>query len=51
VINKIIKLEKLKLHEQHYALGHKPMEVLVGVVIGIFTALLIFFLYYYQIVV
>ena len=41
-INKIIKMEKLKIDELHYARGHKPKEVIAGIVIGFFVALLIF---------
>ena len=41
-INKIIKLEKLKLSPVHYALGHKPIDVLVGILIGFFVAIIIF---------
>lgn len=40
MLNNIIKAAKLKLPEEHYALGHTPLEVLVGMGIGILTAVL-----------
>jgi hypothetical protein len=40
-INKIIKAEKLKIPQVHYSLGHKPIEVIVGSVIGIITAIIV----------
>jgi acid phosphatase family membrane protein YuiD len=41
VINKIIKASKLKIPEFHYSLGHKPIEVIVGAIIGIITAIIV----------
>ncbi|MBS3135755.1 divergent PAP2 family protein [Candidatus Woesearchaeota archaeon] len=38
-LNKIIRLEKLKIHKVHYALGHRPIEVLSGVMLGFTVAL------------
>jgi uncharacterized protein len=43
-LNKIIKIEKLNIPEMHYSLGHKPMEVLAGIIIGFFIALSIYFI-------
>ena len=43
-LNKIIRLEKLKMHEIHYALGHKPIEVLAGIVIGFLSSIGIYLL-------
>ncbi len=34
IINQIIEKTKLKLPENHYALGHTPFEVLLGMAIG-----------------
>jgi len=44
MINKIIKLEKLKVNPMHYALGHKPIEVFVGICIGFFVSIAVHFL-------
>lgn len=41
-LNKIIKIEKLKIHQLHYAHGHKPIQVLAGIAIGFFVAVVIF---------
>ncbi|MBI2138019.1 divergent PAP2 family protein [Candidatus Woesearchaeota archaeon] len=38
-INKIIKLQNLKLTKVHYATGHTPVEVLGGLAIGILSSL------------
>jgi acid phosphatase family membrane protein YuiD len=43
-INKIIKVEHLKLKQVDYALGHRPSEVLAGITIGVFIALCVRFL-------
>ena len=43
-VNEIIKMERLKIHPLHYALGHKPIEVLAGIIIGFCVALGIWFL-------
>ena len=43
-INKIIKLEKLKISPMHYALGHRPIDVAVGIIMGVFISVLIFIL-------
>jgi len=40
-VNKIIKLGKLKIHTIDYALGHRPIEVLAGVIIGVVVSLII----------
>ncbi len=42
MLNKIIKAARLKLPEEHYALGHTPLEVSVGIVIGVLTAVLVY---------
>ncbi|MBI2140195.1 divergent PAP2 family protein [Candidatus Woesearchaeota archaeon] len=44
-INKIIRMQKLKLSPVHYALGHTPRDVLGGLVIGILSALAAFKLF------
>ena len=44
VINQIIKKTKLKIPEKHFAMGHTPEEVLVGVIIGVLSAVLVYFL-------
>ncbi len=41
IINKIIKLEKLKISPVHFALGHKPNEVTMGVLIGSMISILV----------
>ena len=43
-VNEIIKIEKLKLPMMHYSLGHKPIEVLVGITIGFFIGISIWFI-------
>lgn len=43
-VNKIIEIEKLKLPMMHYSLGHKPIEVLAGIVIGFFVSVSIWFI-------
>lgn len=42
VLNNIIKIEKLKISELHYALGHKPADVLVGILIGFVISFLVY---------
>lgn len=42
IINRIIKAAKLKIPEKTYALGHTPSEVLVGMMIGISAAVLVY---------
>ncbi len=44
VVNRIIKLEHLKIHKVRYAEGHDPMEVLTGTAIGMITAIILGFL-------
>ena len=41
-IEKLLKLHKLK-SKFHYSLGHTPLEVVVGVVIGLGISFLVFF--------
>ncbi len=41
IIHQIITKLKLKIPEYHYALGHKPQEVLVGSAIGVITAFIV----------
>ncbi len=43
-LNKIIKLEKLKINQLHYSSGHKPIEVLAGIGIGFAVAVAVWFL-------
>ncbi|HLC96632.1 MAG TPA: divergent PAP2 family protein [Candidatus Nanoarchaeia archaeon] len=38
-INSIIKISKLKLGRLHYAIGHTPSEVAVGIIIGVVCAI------------
>ena len=38
-LKKIIKYEKIKISKFHYALGHTPKQVAVGLIIGIASAL------------
>jgi acid phosphatase family membrane protein YuiD len=40
-VNKIIRIEHLKIKQMHYALGHKPIEVLAGISIGFTVAIII----------
>jgi acid phosphatase family membrane protein YuiD len=44
MLNKVIKAAKLKLPKEHYALGHTPLEVFVGTIIGVLTAVLSYIL-------
>jgi acid phosphatase family membrane protein YuiD len=44
MLNKIIKMEKLKIHKLHYALGHRPIEVLAGIALGFLVAVLSLFI-------
>ena len=41
LLNELIKITKLKIPNLHYALGHKPKEVLVGAITGILVAVII----------
>lgn len=41
IIHEIIRRQKLKIPEFHYALGHKPEEVLVGCILGAITAFIV----------
>jgi hypothetical protein len=41
-INKIILIQKLKISPLHYSIGHKPLDVLGGVVIGYVSAYLVY---------
>jgi len=40
MINKLLKKVHLKLPKLHYSLGHTPLQVVVGVGIGIVSALI-----------
>jgi acid phosphatase family membrane protein YuiD len=44
MLNKVIKAAKLRLPMEHYALGHNPLEVVVGSAIGAVTSLAIYFI-------
>ena len=43
LINKIIKKTKLKIPKLRYSLGHTPAEVTVGVLIGVLSSVLVWF--------
>jgi hypothetical protein len=45
MVNKIIKLEKLKIKQMHYSAGHKPIEVLAGIAIGFFVSVSIWLIF------
>jgi len=38
IIEKLIKYEKIKISKFHYSLGHTPVQVLVGLIIGFGSA-------------
>ena len=40
-INRLINTLKLKVKPLHYSLGHTPIEVLVGVIIGLLSGLVV----------
>ena len=42
-IEKIIKYEKIKINRFHYSLGHSPVEVLAGLVIGVISASFVYY--------
>jgi len=42
LIEKLIKYEKIKVKDFHYSLGHGPVEVLAGLIIGIGSAVFSF---------
>ena len=42
VLNQLIKKTKVHIPEMHYALGHTPMEVNVGMLIGIISAFAVY---------
>ncbi|MBI4145118.1 divergent PAP2 family protein [Candidatus Woesearchaeota archaeon] len=44
VLNELIKRSKLRLPNVHYSLGHTPAQVIVGVLIGIASACVVFLL-------
>lgn len=44
IIDKIIKASKLKVKTFHYSLGHTPKEVTAGIIIGIISSILVYFL-------
>ncbi len=44
LIEKIIKYENIKAKKFHFSLGHNPKEVLVGLIIGFFSAIFIYFI-------
>ncbi|MFH1395953.1 MAG: divergent PAP2 family protein [archaeon] len=43
-IDKIIKKEHLKIVHKHFAKGHEPIEVLAGIALGFFVAILLWFI-------
>jgi len=43
-LNRIIKMKKLKMEEVKYAHGHKPREVLAGIVLGAAISIAVYFL-------
>ena len=44
LIQKIIKRENIKAEKFHFSLGHNPTEVLVGLIIGFFSAIFSYFI-------
>lgn len=44
ILDKVIKASRLKIKTFHYSLGHTPSEVSVGILIGIISAVLVYFL-------
>ena len=44
LIDKIVKASKLKIKTFHYSLGHTPKEVTVGIILGILSSVLVYFL-------
>lgn len=44
VIEKIIKFEKLEINDFYYSLGHKFTEMVVGLILGIISAIFVYFL-------
>ena len=44
IIDKIIKSSKLKIRTFHYSLGHTPKEVIAGIIIGIVSSIIVYFL-------
>jgi acid phosphatase family membrane protein YuiD len=44
MLNKVIKAAKLKLPMEHYALGHNPLEVIIGSAIGAVTSVVLYFI-------
>lgn len=42
LIEKLIEREKMKVDKFHYSLGHNPVEVLAGIIIGIISAIWIY---------
>ena len=41
-IEKIVKYERIKIDRFRYALGHSPIEVIIGLVIGLVSAILVY---------
>lgn len=41
LLHKLIKKTNLRLKEPHYALGHTPAQVIVGVILGIVVAIVV----------
>ena len=44
LLNKIIKASKLHLRKLHYSLGHTPLEVTIGIIIGLASSLIVYYL-------
>ena len=45
LIERLIKLEKIKIDKFHYSLGHTPVQVGVGLAIGIASAILAYYVF------
>lgn len=43
LIEKLIKYEKIKVDNFHYSLGHNPLQVAVGLIIGILSAMIVYY--------
>lgn|SRR3989344_4698252 len=44
IIHQIIKKTNLKIKEFHYSMGHTPMQVFVGSLIGILVAMIVYYI-------
>ncbi len=44
LIEKLIKHEKIKIDKFHYSLGHTPVQVWAGLIIGVVSAILVYYI-------